>query len=216
MALLLMFSALAVPALAEEENSATDQITSATTQTGRGGRHQMPQAPGQNGQNAQMPGQNGQNAQMPGRNDQNGQTPGQNGQNGQNTQMPGRGGRHGNRSGSRNTPNQGNRTVRLGKHLDLAQLVAEGVITQEVCDAITNYLNEKAGQAQQPDAASAAAADDAESAGAPALPEDAPDGQGTAEEEVLNNLLAGGAITQEQYDQLLKRMTPPEPPATGT
>ena len=192
MALMLVISTLAMTAAAEEESTATDQISSATVRAGRGGKQQT--------QNGQMPQTPNQNNQVPG----------------QNRQMPGRGGRQENRFGSQNTPDTNNRTGRLGKHIDLAQLVADGVITQEVSDAITNYLNEKAQQAQQPAAETAEGAENTESAEPPALPENVPDGQNTAEEELLKGLLDSGAITQEQYDQLLKKMTPPEPPVAGT
>ena len=77
MALALVISAIALPALAE--NNTVDQTTSATMQTARGGRGGKGQMPGQNNRNSQMPqmpNQNGQNAQPP-------QMPDQSGQNGQ-------------------------------------------------------------------------------------------------------------------------------------
>ncbi len=206
MAVTLVIGAAVLPALAEGTDGTTDSTTSATV-TGKGGRGgnrqlpgngQMPQTPGQNGQMPQMPGQNGQMPQMPGQNGQNTQ-PDQN-------QQPGKGIRGGNRG------------YRAGKHFDLDQLLADGVITQEVYDAITNYMKENAPQAQ----ADAAPAEGTEP---PALPDGtvpaegselpaAPEGEPGAEElQLLNDLLESGAITQEQYDTLTKNIAAPAPAA---
>ena len=84
MALALLISAVAIPAMAEETNGTVDQVTSATTsqnnrnnhnaQNGRGGHGGRQQVPGQS---SQTPDQNSQVPQLP---DQNTQAPGQNSQ----------------------------------------------------------------------------------------------------------------------------------------
>ena len=206
MTLALVISVLAVPALAEESTGTVDQVASATTnnnsqdgQTAHGGRQQMPgrggrngQVPGQNSQNGQMPqmpGQNDQNSQMPqmpGQNNQSGQMPNQNSQNGQ---MPGMGGRNGRQGNGMN-----GRNGKAGKQDMFAQMLADGVITQEVYDAITAWMNQRMQQAPQDASASA------DTANAPALP-DSTEGAG-AREDLLKELLDSGVITQEQYDVL--------------
>ena len=212
MTLALLISALAIPALAEETGTTVDQVTSATTQTGRGGHGNRQQMPG-NGQMPQMPGQNNQNSQqpqLPGQNDQNSQNgqmpqmPGQNDQNTQNSQMPGRGGKN-NRQG-KGAAGQNNLNGKAGRQLIFDQLLADGVITQEVYDAITAWINEKMPQAQQE------AATPAEGTEPPALPEGAQDTNAEAKTELLKSLLDSGAITQEQYD-LLNSGAPAAPAA---
>ena len=216
MTLALVISAVAIPALAEEP--AVDQVTSATQQGGqnsqsakggRGGRQQMP---GQNSQNGQMP-------QMPGQNSQNGQAPQMPGQNSQNDQMPGRGGK-GNRQGGFTAGTDG-QTVKHGKTAVFDRLLADGVITQEIYDAITAWMQQQAPQAQQnagaPAEGTAPAEDTAPAEGSepPALPDGtAPDGSASSQEELLKILLDTGVITQEQYDLLVSALqTPPAPPA---
>jgi hypothetical protein len=202
---------------------------------------QMPgngQTPGQNGQmpvqNNQMPNQN---RQRPGRNSQVPQLPDQNSQNDQGTQdsqdsqqsqIPGKGGRnmkHGNNAGA-----AGIRLGKLGKYLDFDQMLKDGVITQEVYDAIMNYMKEHAPQ-QADTAASADSAVPAEGTQPPALPDGAapaegaqppalPEGAAPAdgaqgepeamEEQLLKELLEGGVITQEQYDLLLSKISAAE------
>lgn len=223
MTLALLISAVTIPALAEETAGAVDQVTSATqnSQTGRtakGGRGGSRQMPGQNsrtpgnGQLPQMPGQNGQNSQTPG----NGQLPQMPGQNSQSGQMPGAG------NGSRNKGAAGpnGQAVKGGKQLIFDRLLAEGVITQEVYDAITAWMNANT----QPQADAAAPAEGSEP---PALPEGTEPAEGTEppaqpdsapagmETQLLKNLLDDGVITQEQYDLYLSRIqaAPAEPAA---
>ena len=184
-AVTLVIGAAALPAFAEGTDGTTDATASATV-TGKGGRGGNRQMPG-NGQMPQMPGQNGQSTQP----DPN--------------QQSGKGIRGGNR---------GHRTE---KHFNLDQLLADGVITQEVYDAITNYMKEHAAQAQADTAAPA------ESTEPPALPDSAvpakgseppaaPEGEPGAEElQLLKDLLENGAITQEQYDALTKKIAAPAP-----
>ena len=183
----LVISAIALPALAE--NNTADQTTSATTQTARGGRGGRGQMPGQNNRNnqmPQMPNQNGQNVQPP-------QLPDQSGQNSQ--QFPGKTGRKGFHGG-----NTAARTEKLEQWL--TQLVTDGVITQEVSDAILNHVKEQIAQAQ------AGTTTPAESAAVPA--EAAP--EGNPEEQLLKEMLDSGVITQEQYDQYAARFSVPEVP----
>ena len=216
MTLALVISAVALPALAEEPAGTVDQATSATRQGGqnsqsakggRGGRQQMP---GQNSQMPQMPGQNSQNGQapqMPGQNDQNSQAPQVPGQNDQNSRMPGRGGK-GNRRGGF-TAGTDDQTVKHGKTAVFDRLLADGVITQEIYDAIIAWMQQQAPQAQQNAEAPA------EGSEPPALPDGtAPDGTANAQEELLKSLLDSGVITQEQYDLIVSALqTPPAPPA---
>ena len=188
MALALVISAIALPALAE--NNTVDQTTSATMQTARGGRGGKGQMPGQNNRNSQMPqmpNQNGQNAQPPQMPDQNNQQ-----------QLPGKIGRKGFRG-----ENTAARTEKLQQWL--TQLVTDGVITQEVSDAILAHVKEQLTQAQTGTAAPA------ESAEAPA--EAAP--EGNPEEQLLKEMLDSGVITQEQYDQYAARFSMPEAPEAG-
>lgn len=231
MTLALVISAVALPALAEEPAGTVDQATSATRQSGqnnqfsrggRGGRQQMPGQNSQNGQAPQTPGQNSQNGQapqMPGQNDQNGQALQTPGQNGQNSRMPGKGGK-GNRQ-NKSAAGSDNQTVKHGKTAVFDRLLADGVITQEIYDAITAWMQQQAPQAQQNAGAPAegtAPAEDtapAEGSESPALPDGtAPDGSASAQEELLKTLLDTGVITQEQYDLLVSALqTPPAPPA---
>ena len=182
MAFALVISAIVLPALAE--NNTTDQTTSATTQTARGGRGQMPGQNNRNNQMPQMPNQNGQNVQPP-------QLPDQSGQNSQ--QFPGKTGRKGFHGG-----NTAARTEKLEQWL--TQLVTDGVITQEVSDAILNHVKEQIAQA--------GTTTPAESAEVPA--EAAP--EGNPEEQLLKEMLDSGVITQEQYDQYAARFSVPEVP----
>ena len=177
MALALVISAIALPALAEETSTTVDQNTSATQQAARGGH----------GGKGQMPGQNNRNGQMP-------QMPNQNGQ----QQMPGKGGRNGFRGGSNTV-----RTEKLEQWL--AQLVTDGVITQEVSDAILAHVK---AQATQTDAAPT---EDA----APVLPEETVP-EGNPEEQLLKEMLESGVITQEQYDQYAARFSAPQAPESNT
>lgn len=201
--LMLVISAVSLPVLAEE-NNVTDTTTSATVQSARGGRGGRFQAPG-NGQNAQTPGQmpqmpGNQNGQMPD-NNQNGQMPG--GQNGQMPGMNGKGGRKGGHSAAGSTV----KTEKLEAWL--TQLVTDGVITQEVSDAILTYIKDKAAQAQTVTAAPADAAE------APALPDEAAPAA-SPEEQLLKEMLENGVITQEQYDQYAGRTAAPEAPEAET
>lgn len=186
MALLLAVSALALPALAEDTSAAPDQITSATqqgTQTargGRGGQRRMPGQSTQGGQAPQMPGQGTQDGQMP-------QMPGQ----GTQQQAPGQGTRSG-KSGKSGSGVQGRKQ---GKLSIFDQLLADGVITQEIYDAITAWMNQRMQPQQQEPAAPA------EGAEPPAVPEGA-QAEPSAQEDLLKELLDSGVITQDQYDLL--------------
>lgn len=184
------------------------------------GNGQIPQMP-ENGQAPAMP-ENGQVPSVP----DNGQapqsseiiqepvTPAQDDQNtgnspdGQNRVQSGkhekneRGGKRGNRSGSRDANTEGN----FRQRLDFDQMLKDGVITQEVYDTIMSYMKDRSPQ-QQDDSAGA------ESAEPPALPDTAGGEPAGMEEDLLKELLDGGMITQEQYDQLLTKLGTPEPEA---
>ena len=215
MTLALVISAVVLPALAEDSDVAVDQVTSATQQNGQniqsghgghGGRQQMPGQNNQNGQMPQMPGKNSQNGQMP-------QTPGQDNQNGQLPQMPGKGGKGNRRNGS--TAVQNCRTLKNGKLAIFDRLLAEGVITQEVYDAIIAWLQQQMPQALQNAEAPAESTAPAEGTEPPALPDGTAHADSTNEQEaLLKSLLESGVITQEQYDLLVSALqTPPAPPA---
>lgn len=126
-------------------------------------------------------------------------------------------------------------TGRSGKQLIFDQLLADSVISQDVYDAIMNYLKESA--TQQPADGSAPALPDgtapsegeeppalpdgtapAEGSEPPALPEGVPEGNGedgSPEAQVLKELLDSGAITREQYDLLMNRITDAIPGNAG-
>ena len=244
MTLALVISALALPALAEEADATADATASATAVTAKGGRGGMPgngqQPPampgnGQNNQNDQqfpaMPGndENSQNDQqfpaMPGydQNSQNGPDDqnDQNCQNSQNGQKPsGKPGKGGNGRKNRNgqqppAVNGSNPNGQPGMLLDFEQLVKDGVIDQELCDKILNYMKEHAPQGQpggnapaensetpaQPDGNAPA-----EGSQPPAAPDGVQGQQGGFEEQLLKDLLDNSIITQEQYDLLLARI----------
>ena len=139
--------------------------------------------------------------------------------------------KHGGRNGNGSAPMTG----KSWKHLDPDRLLKDGVITQDVYDAIMNYMKEHA--PQQPESGSAPAdtgeapADNGETSAMPegrvpadgSTPPDLPDGtvpadvgesspvpegeSGTAEQQLLRELLANGAITQEQYDLIMAKLT---------
>lgn len=165
----LLICALSLPAMAESTETtettattettteATDAVASATRNNrnnqaapqqkpGRGqkpGRNGQQQMPNQGSQQPQTPDQNGQQPQTPDQNGQQPQTPDQNGQQpqtpDQNTQQPQTPGQNG---GNRKHDNAKNgRTGKSGAGLDLDQLLKENVISQDVYDAIINYLN---------------------------------------------------------------------------
>lgn len=145
----LLICALSLPAMAESTETTettattetttetTDAVSSATRNNGnnQGAPQQKPgrgQKPGRNGQQ-QMPNQGSQQPQTP---DQNGQQPQTPDQNTQQPQTPGQNG------GNRKHDNAKNgRTGKSGAGLDLDQLLKENVISQDVYDAIINYLN---------------------------------------------------------------------------
>lgn len=195
MAAILLIGAAVMPALAGETESAPDQVASATVQAGNENAPAQPQMP--SGQMPQAP-DGAQNAPvMPGRNSGNGQTAPQNG-------MPGRGGRNaqqGKNFGNRNGGAADFRNGKPGKLADPDQLLADGVITQEIYDAIIAWLNEKS----QTQAAPAAPAGNAETPAAPEAAQESPALQ------LLKELLDSGVITQEQYDQLAPGYTAAEP-----
>ena len=136
----LLICALSLPAMAEStettETTATTETTTETTdavasatrnnRNNQAAPQQKPgrgQKPGRNGQQQQTPDQSGQQPQTPDQNTQQPQTPGQNG-------------------GNRKHDNAKNgRTGKSGAGLDLDQLLKENVISQDVYDAIINYLN---------------------------------------------------------------------------
>lgn len=202
MTLALVISAVALPALAEEPTATVDQVSSATQQNGRNNQFSR----GGRGGRQQMPGQNDQNGQMP-------QMPGQNGQNSQGRQMPGRGGK-GNRQNKSAAGTDG-QAVNHGKTALFDRLLADGVITQEIYDAITAWMQQQMPQAQQNAEAPAEGTASADGSEPPALPDGtAPDGSAEAQEELLKSLLDSGVITQEQYDLLASALqAPPAPPA---
>ena len=160
-----------------------------------------PQMP-DNSQAPQMPA-DGQQPQTPGQDDRNipdnGDT--QDSQEAQGsapsgkTDKNGRGGKRGNRNGGKGSEAD----VNFRKRLDFDQMLKDGVITQEIYDTIMNYMKDRTPQ-QQDDTASA------ESTEPPALPEDSETEPAGMEEELLKELLDGGMITQEQYDQLLTKL----------
>ena len=135
----LLICALSLPAMAEStettETTATTETTTETTdavssatrnnRNNQAAPQQKPgrgQKPGRNGQQ-QMPNQGSQQPQTPDQNAQQPQTPGQNG-------------------GNRKHDNAKNgRTGKSGAGFDLDQLLKENVISQDVYDAIINYLN---------------------------------------------------------------------------
>ena len=136
----LLICALSLPAMAEStettETTATTETTTETTdavasatrnnRNNQAAPQQKPgrgQKPGRNGQQQQAPNQGSQQPQTPDQNTQQPQTPGQNG---------------GNRKHD-NTKN--GRTGKSGAGLDLDHLLKENVISQDVYDAIINYLN---------------------------------------------------------------------------
>lgn len=155
----LLICALSLPAMAEStettETTATTETTTETTdavssatrnnRNNQAAPQQKPgrgQKPGRNGQQ-QMPNQGSQQPQTPDQNTQQPQTPDQNGQQpqtpDQNTQQPQTPGQNG---GNRKHDNAKNgRTGKSGAGLDLDQLLKENVISQDVYDAIINYLN---------------------------------------------------------------------------
>ena len=189
MTLALVISAVALPALAEDSVVAVDQVSSATQQ---------------NGQNSQSGrGGHGGRQQIPGQNSQNGQLP----------QMPGKGGKENHRNGS--AAGQNGRTVKNGKLAIFDRLLAEGIITQEIYDAIVAWLQQQMPQAQQNAETPAEGTAPAEGTEPPALPDGTTPAEGTNEQEaLLKSLLESGVITQEQYDLLANALqTPPAPPA---
>ena len=231
----------AIPVFAEDATGA-DAATSATVVSGKGGRdngrdsRQMPGS--QQGWDGRQPG-NGQNGQqvpaMPGQGRNGQQFPGMPGsaqnapsvpdnsqaapdsentpdtQQVPETSVKGQTGR-----GTRNQVKAGTAGLNKKTAAWLDQLLADGVITQEIHDAIVSYL-----EAQQ---AQAASAEPAEGTDPPALPDGAAPAEGTEppavpegeapdspEALLLKQLLDSGVITQEQYDSLLPSFQAPAP-----
>ena len=130
--------------------------------------------------------------------------------------MPGKGGK-GNRQ-NKSAAGSDNQTVKHGKTAIFDRLLADGVITQEIYDAIIAWMQQQAPQAQQNAEAPAESTAPAEGSEPPALPDGtAPDGSASAQEELLKTLLDTGVITQEQYDLLVSALqatqAPPAAPA---
>jgi hypothetical protein len=114
---------------------------------------------------------------------------------------------------------------------DFEQLVKDGVIDQDLCNKILEYMKQNAPQKQADETEPAEGSEPpalpdgskpeegseppalpdgsapAEGSEPPAGPEDAQGSQGAMEEQLLKNLLDGGVITQEQYDLLLSQIT---------
>ena len=231
MTLALIVSAVTLPALAESGDQTTDRTVSATRESGqRGPGGRPPQGRPGNGQNNQS----GPDGQQPptqpgnGQNDQagpDGQQPptqpgnGQDGQGNRNGQRPPK--RPGkNARSEQNAP--GNEPE---KRLDFDQLVKDNVISQDVCDAILNYMKEHAPQGQ-PEGNTPT-----EGSQPPAKPEEntttegseplaRPEGDQNApagmEEQLLKELLDNNVITQEVYDLLIGMLTPAETTADTT
>ena len=228
MTLALLISALALPAFAEEGNETVDQVTSATRETAQGGPNgqQPPEMPG-NGQNNQNDQNSQQSPEMPGneqnsQNDQNSQRPPEMPANGQNDGKGGKpqGGRGKKGSADRNAP--GGEPEKL---LDFEQLVKDNVISQEVCDAILNYMKEHAPQGQPDGTAPAEGRETgtrtgenapAQGSEPPAKPEGDRNAPGGMEAQLLQELLDNSVITQEIYDLLLGMLTTTETTAETT
>ena len=166
---------------------------------------QPPEMPG-NGQNNQdsQDGQDSQEApEMPG-SDQNGQND-QNGPNGQKPEGGPGNGKQGGKKQPMGRPGQQAPGSEPEKRLDFEQLVKDSVITQEICDAILNYMKEHAPQDQQGTAPAAEdQAQDQQSGNAPvqgseppAKPEGDQNAPGGMEEQLLKELLDNSVITQE-------------------
>ena len=201
-------------------------------QNGQGGPNgqQPPAMPGngqnnQNNQNGQQPPEmpgSGQNSQ----NDQNSQqtteTSGnkQNSQNGQDNQngqqppeMPGngqndrKGGKPQGGRGKKGSADQNASGGEPEKLLDFEQLVKDGVISQEVCDAILNYMKEHAPQGQTGGTAPADGNAPAQGSEPPAKPDGDQNAPGGMEAQLLQELLDNSVITQEIYDLLLGLLT---------
>lgn len=199
-ALMLTISAIALPAMAEEAGSTTDpaspavdQTTGATTQTGRGSHG------GRNPGRGQTPGQ---------QNTPNNQTPKMPGPDSQMQPVPGQNGRKGFRGN-----NVTGRMEKMEKWL--AQLVTDGVITQETADAILARIKELAAQTDAVPAAESAETPSlpdgtalAEAGEPPALP-DGSTPEEAPEARLLKEMLDSGIITQEQYDQFISRFSAP-------
>lgn len=177
MTLALLISAV-LPALAEETGTTVDQVASATqkgrdSESAKGGRGGNRQRPGQNSTAPQAP-DTGVTPQAPGQDSQDSRATVKNSRNGKN---------------GKNASAKKGKAARNDTQLVFDRLLAEGVITREVYDAITAWLNSQSGQAQ---AAEAAPAENSETV--------------SAEAQLLKSLLDSGAITQEQYDLLLSRL----------
>ena len=204
-------------------------------QNGQGGPNgqQPPAMPGsgqnsqsdQNNQNGQQPPEmpgNGQNSQNDQDSQQTTETSGneQNSQNGQDNQngqqppeMPGNGQndrKGGKPQGGRGKKGSADQKAAGGepeKLLDFEQLVKDGVISQEVCDAILNYMKEHAPQGQTGGTAPADGNAPAQGSEPPAKPDGDQNAPGGMEAQLLQELLDNSVITQEIYDLLLGLLT---------
>ena len=207
---ILLISAVVLPALAEETpEPEVDQSASATVQAGKAGRGSQPQMPGSR-QNPRRPGQNGQMPRQPDQNNWNGQQQAPDDNQNEQQVTPDKGNR--NMKHSNRNANAG-KAGKAEKQTLLDQMLKDGVITQEVYDTITNYMKEHA--PHQPESSSA----QAEGSEPSALPEEkTPDDGGEAqaapeeqpeavEQRLLRELLDNGAITQEQYDLIMSKLT---------
>lgn len=250
MTLTLVISTAALPALAEEADGTTDAVSSATAVTGKGSHggmpgndrngQQPPSMPG-NGRNGQQPpamsgsGQNGQQPPAMPESDQNcrndRQAPsmsvnGQNEQGRRNSQQPS--GKPGKGKNGKKTQlpkgnpgeDQNSRNSKPEMRLDFEQLVRDGVIDQELCEKIMDYMKEHAPQAQSEETVSTegsqppalpdgtAPAEGSEPPAAPANVQGRTDGmeQSGFEEQLLKDLLDNSIITREQYDLLLAKI----------
>ena len=168
--LALAVSAVALPALAEDAGGTVDQVTSATQNS----RNSHPGKDSRGG-NRQKPGQNSTAPQAPDAGITP-QAPEQDSQDGQATVKNGK-----------NASAKKGKAARNDTQLVFDRLLAENVITREVYDAITAWLNSQSGAAAP--AESAAPAENSETV--------------SAEAQLLKSLLDSGVLSQEQYDLLL-------------
>ena len=187
MTLALLVSAAAIPAMAEETDSTVDQVTSATTQAGKGGHSNRQQASGQDSQaSTDSRKQNSRSVQAPAEN-QLGRKPGRNGRGnqaqGQNSQVP-------------QAPVDEQASQQPGQN---DQSVPADGNTQGVQNTRQSRGSRGSRNSKQSSesAAQSGAAESTFDVG-----------------QLLKSLLDNNCITQEQYDLLLKMITPADASVT--